>query len=100
MPVAVAWGPPTPYSLVSGPPDRVLWGCEGEVLPGGTMFAAQCMLHCIVGRLGTINESGDVKVDPDSNLLLYGIRGTETEEVAVYEADLLESLSAMREPIS
>ena len=83
----LAWSGTNLYWLPDG---EYIWGREFELLPAGTMFTANVTLHGIVGLSAEPKDDHTCLIASDGPLLIYGTRGTETEELDSYHDDLAE----------
>jgi len=72
-------------------PDGVhLWGCEFELLPTGSMFAAKSILHGIVGVAAEMLDESRCQVCADSGIEVYAMGETTDGELEGYRQDLEE----------
>lgn len=85
----LAWGEQTLYRL-PGPPGHV-FGREFELLPAGTMFAANVILHGVIGVEAEPEGKEHCYIKEGSPLLIIGARGTETRELNGYTEDIVEN---------
>lgn len=83
----LAWGKPHLFSMPDG---SHLYGREFDLLPSGTMFAAAVILHGVVGVPATVDQRNVARVARDAQLATYAIRGTDPNELSMYEPDVLE----------
>lgn len=73
----LAWGPEGAYDV---PTLGRVCGREFELLPAGTMFAAQSILSGVIG----VTESGE-------RLVITGFRNTTGRELEGYQNDIVEA---------
>lgn len=83
-----AWGEPHLFGLPDG---SHVYGREFDLLPAGTMFAASVILHGLAGVQATVDGTNVARVQADAELEIYGIRGTDPEELSLYEAEVAEA---------
>lgn len=83
----LAWGKPHLFSMPDG---SHLYGREFDLLPSGTMFAAAVILHGVVGVPATVDQRNVARIPRDAQLATYAIRGTDPNELSMYEPDVLE----------
>lgn len=84
----LAWGNQNLYRL---PDDGGhVWGREFELLPAGTMFAANAILHGVVGVEAEPAHEGYCYVEEQASIVIVGARGTSTRELEGYQLDIAE----------
>lgn len=83
----LAWGEPHLFSMPDG---SHLYGREFDLLPAGTMFAANVILHGLVGVEATVGSDDVARVESNATLEVYGTRGTSPHELAAYETAVIE----------
>lgn len=83
----LAWGAQTLYQLSS---KRHIFGREFELLPAGTMFAANVILSGVIGVAAEPAHEGHAFIREGVPLLIVGARGTETRELEGYTDDIVE----------
>lgn len=84
----LAWGEQSLYRL---PNDRHVFGREFELLPAGTMFAANVILSGVIGVDAEPADPGHCFIREGVPLLIIGARGTETRELEGYQHDIVEA---------
>lgn len=90
---SLAWSGVNLYELPDG---DYIWGREFALLPAGTMFAASAILHGIIGLNAEPRDGNTCFISSDGPVLIYGTRDTNTEELRVYDEDLLAGFRAMQ----
>jgi hypothetical protein len=90
---AMAWGELNLYEL---PSEGHLWGREVQLLPSGSMFGAEGVLHGLVGVAAKPLGRGKCEIDPSASLVIYGIRGTEPDQLRPYQDELAEEFNAQQ----
>lgn len=81
VPVALAWGA---YSLFEVNHTGHVWGSQFELLPGGSMANAPCILSGIIGVEATEDYRGAEPVYravPDDGLMIYAMPGTDPRDL-------------------
>lgn len=84
----LAWGASTLFQLPDG---QHLYSREFELLPSGTMLAANVILHGLAGVEATIGSDNLARVAADARPVVYAIRTTSSEGLEAYVNDVLES---------
>jgi hypothetical protein len=90
---AMAWSQLSLYALPDG--DHV-WGSEVQLLPSGSMFGAEGVLHGLVGLPATPIAGNRCEIDPTASLVIYGVRGTEADQLRPYQDELADQFSAQQ----
>lgn len=83
-----AWGEPHLFGLPDG---SHVYGREFDLLPAGTMFAASVILHGLAGVQATVDGGNVARVAAEGPLLIYAIRGTDRQELGLYEDEVIEA---------
>jgi hypothetical protein len=84
----LAWGNQNLYRL---PDDGGhIFGREFELLPAGTMFAANVILHGVAGVSAEPAHEGHCYIEEGGPLLIVGTRNTSTRELEGYQDDIAE----------
>lgn len=83
-----AWGEPHLFGLPDG---SHIYGREFDLLPAGTMFAASVILHGLAGVKAEVDDLNTARVARDAELEIFGIRGTDPEELSLYQAEVMEA---------
>lgn len=83
-----AWGEPHLFGLPDG---SHVYGMEFDLLPAGTMFAAGVILHGLAGVHAVVDDSNVARVAAEGPLLIYAIRGTDQQELGLYESEVIEA---------
>lgn len=90
-PIPMAWGDLNLYELPDG---SHVWGREVQALPAGSMFGAAGALHGLVGVAAEPLNARQAQVRHDAPLLIYGVRGTEPEQLRPHQDDLVHGFNA------
>ncbi len=90
---AMTWGELNLYAL---PGSDHVWGREVQLLPSGSMFGAEDLLHGLVGVPATPLNNGKCQIDPSASLVVYGLRGTMPDQLGPYQEELAEGFSAQQ----
>lgn len=93
MPSSIAWGEANLYQLPDG---THLWGREFQVLPSGSMFGAAAVLDGLIGCDATPLDNDQCEIRNGAILVVYGIRQTETDELAPYQLELAEAFNELQ----
>lgn len=88
MVACIAWGSSSTFP--TGPGDQCVWGCEFELLPGGTMARASGILHGVVGQRARRLSATKLEV-LDGTVVMLGIRGTSTDQLLPHQQELMDS---------
>lgn len=83
-----AWGEPHLFGLPDG---SHVYGREFDLLPTGTMFAASVILHGLAGVQATVDNCNVARVAANAELEIYGIRGTDPDELSMYDEQVREA---------
>jgi len=83
----VAWGAATLYRLPNG---EHIYGREFELLPAGTMMAADAILCGICGVVAKVGADNIARVHADAEPEVYAIRDTTCEELDDYGEEVIE----------
>ena len=86
-PPTLAWSAINLYRL---PSDGHLWGCEFALLPAGTMFAANAILHGIIGVPAEPMSGGQCTINEGAKAIIIGTRGTSARELEGYTDDIAD----------
>lgn len=86
--LSLAWGEPNVFGFPDG---TYIYGREFDLLPTGTMFSANMVLHGLAGVAATVTSDNVAKVAEGAELELYSVRGTDPEELLCYEEQVMES---------
>jgi hypothetical protein len=81
----LAWGPINLYKLPNG---KYLWGCEFELLPAGTMFAAAVILRGVAGLDARPLDDNRCVIASDANVKVYAMGDTTNQEMQGYVEDV------------
>lgn len=84
VPVCFAWGAPSLFEVNHA---GHVWGSQFQLLPGGSMANAACILSGIIGVEAAEDCSGAEPVYravPDDALMIYAMPGTEPSELKPY----------------
>lgn len=82
---AVAWDEASVFQL---PDSGYVWGYEFELVPAGTMFAGQCLLHGLLCLEAQSDGEDNYSIVGSDDWMLIGTRDTETRELEGYVDDI------------
>lgn len=90
---AMAWGELSLYELSDG---EHIWGREVQLLPSGSMFGAGDVLHGLIGVPAEPIGDNRCHIDAYASLVIYGLRGTDSEELEQYQDELADRFNAQQ----
>lgn len=85
-----AWGAPSVFRV----DDRTIWGCQFELLPGGSMLNAACTLQGVIGLDAIADPDGAepiYRTAPGASLSIYATADTEAWQLIPYQDAVVES---------
>lgn len=90
IPVSFAWGNPSVFEVNGAP----VWGCQFELLPGGSMMNATCILLGVVGQPASLDDDGAepiYRTVPGGNLAIWSTADTEPSDLVPFQEEILQS---------
>lgn len=92
IPVCFAWGTPSVFEVN----DQTIWGCQFEILPGGSMLNAPCTLTGVIGLAATADPYAAepiYRTVPGASLAIYAAGNTEPWELVMHQEQIVQSYS-------
>lgn len=91
IPISLAWGN---GEIVQLPDRRIVWRMAFELLPGATMFNAQCTLHGMVAAEATFdddprNAEPRYVVTPGTLLEVYAVNLTKPDDLQPFVPEII-----------
>lgn len=90
IPVSFAWGPPSVFEVNDAP----VWGCQFELLPGGSMMNAACSLLGVVGLAAELDDDGAepiYRTAQGATLMIWATESTEPCDLLEFQDEILQS---------
>lgn len=90
IPICLAWGQPSVFAVN----DATIWGCQFELLPGGSMINAPCTLRGVVGMAAAQDPDGAEPIYRTvlgAPLVIYADADTQPADLGHYKDQILQS---------
>jgi|GEM_PF-1942910 hypothetical protein len=90
IPVCLAWGQPSVFAV----DQDTIWGCQFELLPGGSMINAPCTLHGVIGLQAAPDPDAAepiYRTVPGAQLAIWASAETEPDDLMPHQAEILQS---------